>query len=164
MHVFLTLIGAVVEDVECVHCLFSSLLATEDQVDPLMEVIGHMLTFLEFNIQVDVVLNSYHVTGEVDLTYLRRCRHSQTAGVTGQPAAAGQQQFLPEVCAVCSVSLYTNEMGAIGGHFGAFYKLFFLPFVTPPAHTLLRPLLSPTSSDETLERSQNSPPKRVLMG
>lgn len=59
MHVFLTLIGAVVEDVECVHCLFSSLLATEDQVDPLMEVIGHMLTFLEFNIQVDVVLNSY---------------------------------------------------------------------------------------------------------
>lgn len=106
----------------------------------------------------------FSVTGEVDLTYLRRCRHSQTAGVTGQPAAAGQQQFLPEVCAVCSVSLYTNEMGAIGGHFGAFYKLFFLPFVTPPAHTLLRPLLSPTSSDETLERSQNSPPKRVLMG
>ena len=57
-HVFLTLIGAVVEDVEGVHCLLSSLLVTEDQVDPLMEVIGHMLTFLEFNIQVDVVLNS----------------------------------------------------------------------------------------------------------
>jgi len=60
-HFCLTLISAVVEDVEGVHCLLAPLLVTEDQVNPLMEVTGHMLTLLEFKIQVVESLSRYRV-------------------------------------------------------------------------------------------------------
>lgn len=52
---FLTLISAIVEDVEGIYCLFASLLVTEDQINPLVEVTGHMLTFLQFKIKVLVI-------------------------------------------------------------------------------------------------------------
>lgn len=58
IHFGLTLISAVVEDIEGIHGLFTSLLVTKDQVNPLMEVTGNVLTFLEFKIQVIVILNS----------------------------------------------------------------------------------------------------------
>lgn len=45
---FLTLISAIVEDVQSVDGLFASLLATKDQIDPLVEVTGHVFTLLEF--------------------------------------------------------------------------------------------------------------------
>lgn len=44
---FLTLISAIVEDVESIYGLFSSLLATKDQIDPLVEVTGHVFALLE---------------------------------------------------------------------------------------------------------------------
>lgn len=44
---FLTLISAIVEDVESVDGLFASLLEAKDQIDPLVEVTGHMFTLLE---------------------------------------------------------------------------------------------------------------------
>lgn len=59
-----TLISAVVEDIEGIHCLFSSLLVAKDQVNPLMEVTWHMLTFLGLNIQATwiVVFIQYIIT------------------------------------------------------------------------------------------------------
>lgn len=54
----LTLIGAVVEDIEGFHCLFTSLLVTKDQVNPLMKVTGHVFTFLGSNIHGAVIFNS----------------------------------------------------------------------------------------------------------
>lgn len=47
----LTLISAVVEDIESLHCLLASLLVAKDEVNPLMEVTGDMLTFLGENTQ-----------------------------------------------------------------------------------------------------------------
>lgn len=44
---FLTLVSAIVEDVECIDGFSASLLETEDQIDPLVEVAGHVFTLLE---------------------------------------------------------------------------------------------------------------------
>lgn len=43
----LTLVSAVVEDVERVYGLLAPLLEAKDQIDPLVEVTGHMLALLE---------------------------------------------------------------------------------------------------------------------
>lgn len=53
---FLTLISAVVEHIQGFHSLFSSLFVTKDQIDPLVEVAGDVLRFLE----VDIGLRSHH--------------------------------------------------------------------------------------------------------
>lgn len=45
---FLTLVSAIVEDVERIDGFLAPLLETEDQIDPLMEVTGHVLALLEF--------------------------------------------------------------------------------------------------------------------
>lgn len=42
----LTLVSAVVEDVQSFYGFFSSLFVTKDQVDPLMEVIGNVVRLL----------------------------------------------------------------------------------------------------------------------
>lgn len=51
--IYITFIGAVVKNIKCVHCFFSSLLVTEDQVDPFMEATGHMITLLGSNTDDD---------------------------------------------------------------------------------------------------------------
>lgn len=53
----LTLISAIVEHIKGFYSLFSSLFVTKDQIDPLMEVAGDVLGFLE----VDKGLMSCHV-------------------------------------------------------------------------------------------------------
>lgn len=53
----LTLISAIVEHIKGFYSLFSSLFATKDQINPLMEVAGDILGFLE----VDISLMSRHV-------------------------------------------------------------------------------------------------------
>lgn len=55
----LTLISTVVEDIEGIHCLFTSLLITKDQVNPLMEVIGHVLRLLQFKIKEITFFSSF---------------------------------------------------------------------------------------------------------
>lgn len=47
---FLTLISAIVEHIKGFHSLFSSLLVTKDQIDPLVEVAGDVFGFLEIDI------------------------------------------------------------------------------------------------------------------
>lgn len=54
---FLTLISAIVEHIKGLYSFFSSLFVTKDQIDPLMEVTGDVLGFLE----VDIGLMSRHV-------------------------------------------------------------------------------------------------------
>lgn len=56
----LTLVGAIVEDVQRIDGFFASLLETKDQIDPLVEVTGHVLTLLEF--KTNVWVEFYSVT------------------------------------------------------------------------------------------------------
>lgn len=44
----LTLVSAIVEDVERIYGFFASLLETKDEIDPLVEVVGHVLALLGF--------------------------------------------------------------------------------------------------------------------
>lgn len=43
----LTFIGVIVEEISGLHCLWARLLVPKDQVDPVMEAAGHILTFLQ---------------------------------------------------------------------------------------------------------------------
>lgn len=55
---FLTFIRAIVEDVEGIYCLFTPLLVTKNQINPLMEVTGHVFTLLKFKMTFIVILTS----------------------------------------------------------------------------------------------------------